>query len=140
LGGPIFGTTRAVDSLLAETGGALKPVRLPWIVTEMQGKKNEAAKQSASLAAATPNAVPPSLVPAKPEAPRDTKPAVGESQASAKATNVAAALTGAPVKKFAAVRSAKAAKSTSAPKGAKKKGGQNGPFTGKGAYGDPLAM
>jgi hypothetical protein len=49
-------------------------------------------------------------------------------------------LTGAPVKKFAAVRSAKAAKSASMPKGAKKKGGQNGPFTGKGAYGDPLAM
>ena len=140
LGGPIFGTTRAVDSLLAETGGALKPVRLPWIVTEMQGKKTEAAKQSASLAAVAPNAAPPSLAPAKPEAPRDTKPAVGESQASAKATNVAAALTGAPTKKFAAVKSAKAAKSASMAKGTKKKAGQNGPFTGKGAYGDPLAM
>ncbi len=35
LGGPSFGTLRAVEALIAGSGGRIAPVRLPWIVTEM---------------------------------------------------------------------------------------------------------
>lgn len=34
LGGPGFGTLRAVDQLIASAGGSVEPVRLPWIVQE----------------------------------------------------------------------------------------------------------
>lgn len=138
LGGPIFGTTRAVDSLLAETGGQLKPVRLPWLVTETQDKKTQAAKQAAVAAAQAPKAPPPSAAPTQPEKAVETKTAAAAPAKAASNANVAAALTGAPPKKFASVKSVKP---TAMPKGAKKASkGQNGPFTGKGAYGDPLAM
>ncbi len=141
LGGPIFGTTRAVDSLLAETGGRLKPVKLPYIVTETQEKKAHAAKQASLAAAEAPKAAAPSPAPAKSEKATETKAAAVDSAPAAKearTANVAAALSGAPTKKFAAVKTAR--KAAPAPKGGAKKGAGAGPFTGKGAYGDPLAM
>ncbi len=50
LGGPQFGTSRSVDKLIAEGGGHIAPVRLPWIVTQMQ--------QAASSQAASPSISP----------------------------------------------------------------------------------
>jgi|GEM_PF-2226799 len=54
LGGPSFGTPRAVEALVAASGGELAPVRLPWIVQE----RREGALRQTALAAKAPTASP----------------------------------------------------------------------------------
>jgi hypothetical protein len=49
-GGPLFGTSQSVDKLIAENGGPLKPVRLPWAVTEMREARAVARVAVASRA------------------------------------------------------------------------------------------
>ena len=142
LGGPIFGSTRAVEALVAETGGRMAPVRLPWLVTEAQTNKLASEKKLSAERASAAEAAKVAAAQAQAKAAAEAKAqsAQAASATASKAANggdVAAALAGAPAKpKFSSVKAA------ATPRGAavrKKSGkGQGGPFTGKGDYYDPL--
>jgi hypothetical protein len=57
LGGPGFGTPRAVEELAAAAGGQLTPVRLPWIVQERHERalRESSANSKSSAASAASN-------------------------------------------------------------------------------------
>ena len=57
-GGPPFGTPRAVEQLIASTGGELAPVRLPWLVQEAHEHALRATTSDRSTAATPPVGVP----------------------------------------------------------------------------------
>ena len=143
LGGPMFGTPRAVESLITDSGGRIAPVRLPYIVTEMQESRSAVAGEKADGSA---KKIPTAVAAAVPAA--NASQAVAPADAHANAApaaapnskpstpDVAAALAGAKAKPtFATVKPA------SMPQ-VKKKRASRGQSVfradGKGDYYDPL--
>jgi hypothetical protein len=118
LGGPPFGTSRSVDQLIAEGGGRLEPVRLPYIVTQMH-------EASTPAAAMQPNG----LGSAVADQPNTSAKGNEPKQPSGEA---AAALAGHAKPKYATVKSAStprvARKSSSRDKSVFRKGDANDPL------------
>jgi hypothetical protein len=157
-GGPVFGTTRSVERLVAECGGHLEPVRLPVAVTQYaDAQKSSAArakvenatestsgrpssavsKPTANASAATSVATPAMVAPATanatalPTTVADVPNAKGKNS-TALSQNVATALGALPVK-----ASAPPSKSTARP--AKKRASSSkGAMRAGGSYFDPL--
>jgi len=147
LGGPLFGTSRSVEQMIAETGGPLTPIRVPWIVTQMHEGATATALPEPVTAASTavvqisPGATPatagsaataPTLAKSVNDLPVASK-ILGDAQSS---HGIAAALTGQSVKpKAAAIKPATTTRST------KKSASRGQPVfraNGKGEYYDPL--
>jgi hypothetical protein len=138
LGGPGFGTLRAVEQLVAETGGDLAPVKLPWLVQESRA---HAAKEAAAARSNVPASQPevhaqtPAIaaaVTAKPEAKALASVPTAKTVAAA---NVAAATQSTLGSKKPTKAKATSRASVSRKAGSKGKGGV---FSSKGDAYDPL--
>ncbi len=143
LGGPLFGTPRAVESLITDSGGRIAAVRLPWIVTEMQEARSagqgDKSDNSGSMATAQSPSI--NLTPANTSAPTATDTQADNALAATPeskrgAAEVAAVLAGSKAKPtFATVKPA------SMPQVKKKRSSRGQPVfraDGKGDYYDPL--
>lgn len=149
LGGPMFGTSRSVERLVADCGGHLEPVRLPIAVTQYAdsqkrsaaqtlASKAEATKPSSDAASNKPAAATPSSSQVRPEATIAAAAATQTNPIGKAATplgqNMAAALGGLPTKPAAAPT-----KAVSASRPAKKRGASNkSSLRSNGNYFDPL--
>ena len=150
LGGPMFGTSRSVETLISDTGGRIAPVRLPWIVTEMHdGKASAVAEHAKSSDSAAAERVQnstkaPAISGSANVLAAQTDVKVNSAQVAAKKPeskpttgNIAAALTGSSNAKptFTSVKPA------SMPRATKKRGSRGQSVfraDGKGDYYDPL--
>lgn len=98
LGGPSFGTTRAVEKLFAEVGGSLEPVRVPIVVAQLTTRP---ASKSVGLAVPPLNAPPSSAVPRATPTPTPsavTPTSLVKTPNSPLSGHIAAALLGQPTK------------------------------------------
>jgi hypothetical protein len=145
LGGPSFGTPRAVEALIAGSGGRIAPVRLPWIVTEMHesAASGQGSKANGSNPSSNPQAKNAQVAAASSASPSvqavETKPkaAPGATQPDAKAPGSAAVSSLAALKPKPALTTVKPA---SMPQTKKKRASSHGQavFHSKGDYYDPL--
>ena len=143
LGGPLFGTPRAVESLITDSGGRIAAVRLPWIVTEMQeagsaakGEKSDNLGSVAKAQSPSMKAAPASMPAATPTDARADNASTATPDSKKATSVVAGALAGSKAKpSFSTV------KPVSMPQ-VKKKRSSRGQSVfradGKGDYYDPL--
>jgi hypothetical protein len=95
-GGPLFGTPRAVEKLLKDTGGPLEPVRVPVVVAQLMPTAVEKPKPSTAPSAATKTAAitNPAVSSAAPSAPAKPDPHAAAPTNGALSGHVAEALLG----------------------------------------------
>jgi hypothetical protein len=133
VGGPSFGTERAVESLVKSCGGHLEPVRLPITVDQFVSSKSQrrdAAQSSVPTPAPKSESAPPASA-----APASDKAATSLAAAmSAQAQAPSHAAPHAQPKAKAAAPS----HASSAPKPAKRRGSGKSTLQGGGNYYDPL--
>jgi hypothetical protein len=129
LGGPSFGTTRAVEKLIAESGGALEPVRVPVVVAHLTSKPEPKTISTQSIAPVTPQKSPNEPIP-----PSTAKAASESKTTSMLSSNVADALGGATKKPSKAAT----AKPVAVPRTKKSNKGSAQFSSGKANYYDPL--
>lgn len=137
LGGPAFGTPRAVEQLVASSGGHLEPVRLPISVSQFTDSNRAAAAKTTEPAAraATP---PPAPIQAKAESVSSSAaPATSVAQVPPRAS--AAALGGAAQPTLAAAaKRANTPPSSAKPSRAKARSSNKSVLKSGGSYFDPL--